>query len=170
MTLFAHTPNPFEQISTMAKSCPDHPQTAILFHFGHVVILAVAQEKRNENERHFCSKICPQSCKETTKKEQISFGQVCSSKKKIFQKMQNFGYYSNTLEEWRQASRIRTTTTNDDDKRRVTFQILMLARRRHGPFHYATSSVGLWMHVATWCRFSLKIRGFYWTLESQESQ
>lgn len=59
---------------------------------------------------------------------------------------------------------------DDDDKRRVTFQILMLARRRHGPFRSATSSVGLWMHVATWCRFSLKFRGFYWSLESQESQ
>lgn len=97
-TFCPHT-EPVQANLDNGKIVPGSSTNCHLVPLCHVdAVLAMARNERNENERHFCSKICPQSCKEARKKEQISFGQVCSIKK-IFQKMQNFGYYSNTLEE-----------------------------------------------------------------------
>lgn len=74
------------------------------------------EKKETQTSATFVPRFVRNHVKKREKKEQISFGQVCSIKK-IFQKMQNFGYYSNTLEEWRQASRIRTMTTTNDGSR-----------------------------------------------------
>lgn len=67
-TFCPHT-EPVQANLDNGKIVPGSSTNCHLVPLCHVdAVLAMARNERNANERHFCSKICPQSCKEARKK------------------------------------------------------------------------------------------------------